>query len=105
MLEPELQPVPQPAPQLEDSPHITPHSPPQRVAPGIALSDRTSVCTARLKRIVGRHASLVEFTAYVNSVFTFIGILYVAHLVVSTNSSFSSVLTQNSSLCVQNSSI
>ena len=36
---------------------------------------------ARLKRIVGRHASLVEFTAYVNSLFTFIAILYVAHLV------------------------
>ena len=36
---------------------------------------------ARLKRIVGRHASLVEFTAYVNSLFTFIAILYTAHLV------------------------
>jgi hypothetical protein len=36
---------------------------------------------ARLKRIVGRHASLVEFTAYVNSLFTFIAILYIAHLV------------------------
>ncbi len=36
---------------------------------------------ARLKRIIGRHGSMVEFTAYVNSLFTFLGILYAAHLV------------------------
>jgi hypothetical protein len=36
---------------------------------------------ARLKRIIGRHGSMVEFTAYVNSAFTFLGILYAAHLV------------------------
>jgi hypothetical protein len=35
---------------------------------------------ARLKRIVGRHASLVEFGAYMNSVATFCFILYMAHL-------------------------
>ena len=36
---------------------------------------------ARLQRLVGRHGSMVEFTAYVNSLFTFIAILYAAHLV------------------------
>jgi hypothetical protein len=35
---------------------------------------------ARLKRIVGRHGSLVQFTAYMNSLFTFIAILYAAHV-------------------------
>ena len=35
---------------------------------------------ARLKRIVGRHASLVEFSAYMNSVATFCFIIYIAHL-------------------------
>ena len=35
---------------------------------------------ARLKRIVGRHASLVEFSAYMNSLGTFFGILYISHV-------------------------
>ena len=30
---------------------------------------------------MGRHGSMVEYTAYINSLFTFIGILYAAHLV------------------------
>ena len=35
---------------------------------------------ARLKNIVGRHASLVEFSAYMNSLGTFFGILYISHV-------------------------
>lgn len=35
---------------------------------------------ARLKRIVGRHASLVEFSAYMNSIVTFFIILYISHV-------------------------
>lgn len=35
---------------------------------------------ARLKRIVGRHASLVEFSAYMNSLITFFIILYISHV-------------------------
>ncbi len=35
---------------------------------------------ARLKRIVGRHASLVEFSAYMNSLVTFFIILYISHV-------------------------
>lgn len=50
---------------------------------------------ARLKRIIGRHASLVEFTAYVNSLFTFIAILYVAHL-----GMFSVPVPVSASLCL-----
>ena len=35
---------------------------------------------ARLKRIVGRHASLVEFSAYMNSLVTFFIIFYTSHV-------------------------
>ena len=35
---------------------------------------------ARLKRIVGRHGSLVQFTAYMNSCGTFVAILYASHV-------------------------